>query len=164
MTLSGRATLVRDSAINISMRVLGFEAASLTVLNDTLTAVDKYHKYVFTASMSEILGRHEMSLGEIQDMILGLSIGEPREMAFAHGDNPRAVVITFGNFADSPAGAMARTVDITGEAGHYKLDARFTWDTGNAEWNTGRTVRAPRVGANYRRITLDDALSALRSL
>ena len=43
MSVSGRVTMVRDSAIFVSMRVFGMEVATIYANTDSVTVADKYH-------------------------------------------------------------------------------------------------------------------------
>lgn len=69
--ISGRATMVRGSLIHVSLRMLGFEVAVAHVTEDSVWLVDKYHKYVCSAPTSAITGANNLSLSDLQDMILG---------------------------------------------------------------------------------------------
>lgn len=71
MGVSGRATMVRDSLIHISLRMLGIEVAVAHVTPDSVWLVDKYHKYLCSAPTSAITGANNLSLGDLQDMLLG---------------------------------------------------------------------------------------------
>ena len=71
MGISGRATLVRDSLIHISMRMLGIEVAVAHVTPDSVWLVDKFHHYLCAAPIAAITGPNNLSLSDIQDMLLG---------------------------------------------------------------------------------------------
>lgn len=163
LSLSGRATMVRDSAINISMRVFGMEMAVANVTADTVVIVDKYHKSLFAESLKELLGKHQMSVSEMQDIMLGTAIGEPQEMIFGSKDSGHEVTVGFEDFSDTPGGPVAGTVSIGMTYKKTPVKAQLIWDTGKAEWNTGRGVNFT-IPAGYRRYDKENALDLLKSL
>lgn len=160
-SLSGRATMVRDSMVHISMRMLGFEVAVLHVENDTMWVIDKFHKYQFAESLDKILGSHKMSLGALQDIMLGLNEGDMRQ--FKNPSNNESVTITYEDRRDTPAGLLASTVAINAPMPRDDMEATFYWDLNAAKWNENRTVKfSPNDG--YRKVTLDDVLKALKAM
>ncbi|MDE6287321.1 MAG: DUF4292 domain-containing protein [Muribaculaceae bacterium] len=98
MSVSGRATMVRDSSILLSLRMLGIEMAQLYIDNDSARFVDKYHRCycsVPTPSLTAIAG---ITLGNLQDLMLGRAFIPGRDgvlrpsdeslMIVEKGDNP----------------------------------------------------------------------------
>ena len=71
MSISGRATMVRNEEIYISMRVMGFEAAVIYANTDSAYFVDKYHKYYFAESFKALMGSSCLTIGNLQDLLLG---------------------------------------------------------------------------------------------
>ena len=71
MSISGRATMVRNEEIYISLRVMGFEAAVIYANTDSVYFVDKYHKYAFGESFKSLMGSSGLTIGNLQDLILG---------------------------------------------------------------------------------------------
>ena len=69
--LSGRATMVRNKSIHLSMRILGLEMAVAYINQDSVWVVDKFHKYVCATSTSALLKKANFTVGDIQDMMLG---------------------------------------------------------------------------------------------
>ena len=70
-SMSGRATMLRDKSIYISLRVLGMEVAYLYADTDSIYAVDKFHKYYLCENISALQERYGITLGNIQDLLLG---------------------------------------------------------------------------------------------
>lgn len=70
-SMSGRAYFERDKMIHLSMRFLGMEVATLTVANDSIKFVDKYHRNYVAESVSSLTGGVPLSVGEVQRAILG---------------------------------------------------------------------------------------------
>jgi hypothetical protein len=165
MSLSGRATIVRDSLVNLSMRMLGIEVAVVNITPDSLMLVDKYHKYLFSESLQSVMGSHKISLGEIQDIMLGLNSNAPlNKLTFNNPGSEKPVEVTFGDFADTPAGKVAETVTLTAPLKKTDVEAQLMWTTGSATWNSGRTVDYATPVKGYKRVTLDSALKMFKSM
>lgn len=71
ISISGTATLVRDSSIYISLRMLGFEVVQLSIDGDSIHAVDKFNKRYVAESVPELLKGVELSVGNLQSMLMG---------------------------------------------------------------------------------------------
>lgn len=71
LSVSGRATMVRDSYINLSLRMLGFEVATIYVDSDSAFVADKYHKLLVVESLDRITARTGLTVGDIQDILMG---------------------------------------------------------------------------------------------
>lgn len=70
-SMSGRATMVRDKSILISMRMLGIEVAALFIDGDKVYVADKYHRYLFADNLANLLDGYPLTVGDIQDVLLG---------------------------------------------------------------------------------------------
>lgn len=68
---SGRATMERDKSIFLSMRVLGMEMASLYANNDSVFLADKFHRYLVAVPFKSLSGRTQLTLGDLQSLLLG---------------------------------------------------------------------------------------------
>ena len=68
---SGRLTMVRDSLVHISMRVLGMEVAVLRATRDSVMVLDKFHRYMLCESMDALTARTGMTLLDVQCALLG---------------------------------------------------------------------------------------------
>lgn len=71
MSVSGRATMVRDRYIYLSLRMVGFEVACVYVDTDSCFFVDKYHKMLVTESLRSVTARTGLTVGDIQDLLMG---------------------------------------------------------------------------------------------
>lgn len=71
MSISGRATMVRDKSVLISLRVLGMEVANLYITNDSVYATEKLHKYYIAEDINSLRGEFPVSISDVQDMLLG---------------------------------------------------------------------------------------------
>lgn len=160
LSVSGRATMVRDSLVDISMRVFGFEVASARVTPDSVFLVDKYHKYYFAEPLSQFLGGRDLSLGDIQNMLLGRGMKSPLVFENNHGKGP--VTISFGDYVNTSGGPVASSVDVSAPLRQMDIRAALEWDTGDARWNTYPKIKYSGPGNNYRRITASNVRDMLR--
>lgn len=71
MSVSGKAVMVRGKEIYISLRVLGFEAGGIYVDRDSVYIYEKLHKVMLAEPMSRVSRATGLTLGDIQDAILG---------------------------------------------------------------------------------------------
>lgn len=91
-SLSGRATMVRDRSILLSLRMLGIEMAQLYVDTDSACFVDKYHHCfcsVPTASLTAVAG---ITLGNLQDMLIGRAFIPGRDGVIRPSDENLLIV------------------------------------------------------------------------
>ena len=101
ISLSARAAMKRDKWISISVRMLGFEVASLFVDKDSVHVIDRYHKAYLSESIAKVFGSTGLKVADIQDLLLG--------RGFVIGDAggtftpPLATALEFVN---SPEGLM----------------------------------------------------------
>lgn len=70
-SISGRATMVRDQLIHMSLRMLGMEVAVLHIEGDSVHIIDKYHRKYVTGSLSRLLGNYPLNIADMQDLLLG---------------------------------------------------------------------------------------------
>ncbi|MBE6318396.1 MAG: DUF4292 domain-containing protein [Bacteroidales bacterium] len=71
INLSGRASMVKDESIYISIRVFGFEAANIYINNDSIFASYKMGKLYIAESIKSLLSGHSVTVGDLQNMLLG---------------------------------------------------------------------------------------------
>lgn len=70
-SVSGRATMVKDESIYISIRVFGFEAANIYVTPDSIFASYKLNKIYIAEETGRLLANYPVTVGNIQDLLLG---------------------------------------------------------------------------------------------
>lgn len=162
--LSGRVTMLRDSVINISLRVLGMEVAAINLNADSLWVVDRFHKVAFAEGTQRVLGQHTLTVGQIQDILLGLDTEGNGTMTFGNADAGRSVSVTFSDYADTPAGRAASSVSISSRLKNTPVQASLRWGLDQAAWDTpGRTVNFKLPKGDYRMLNLDNVLELLSS-
>lgn len=71
VSVSGRASMVRNEFIFLSFRMLGFEVATVYIDSDSAVVADKYHKMMASAPLDALTSHTGMTVGELQDILLG---------------------------------------------------------------------------------------------
>lgn len=71
LNAAGKAWMKRGEWISISVRMLGFEVATLWVDRDSVVAVDKFHKKYISEPTSRLLGDANVTLEDMQDLLMG---------------------------------------------------------------------------------------------
>lgn len=71
LSVSGRATMVRDKSILFSARMMGIEVAQLYIDNDSTWLVDKFHKLVCAVPTDRLTGVSGLTIANLQDLMLG---------------------------------------------------------------------------------------------
>lgn len=71
LNAAGKAWMKRGEWISISVRMLGFEVATLWVDRDSVVAVDKFHKKYVSQPTKKLLGDANVTIEDIQDMLMG---------------------------------------------------------------------------------------------
>ena len=71
LSLSGRIYMRRNHDIYVTLRVLGIEVANMYVNTDSIYVADKAHKYYLAEPIDRIFAGASLSIGDIQDALLG---------------------------------------------------------------------------------------------
>lgn len=98
---SGKAAMKRGEWISISLRMLGFEVASVWVGTDSVHAVDRYHKMYLSESIGEIFGNAGVTVTDIQDLLLGRAF-----LAGPQGGTLSAALLPSFHTEQAPEGLM----------------------------------------------------------
>lgn len=70
LSASAKAYLVPDSLLRLSVTILGFEVAQLQVTNDSIVAIDKYHKMYAAENLAKVLANVNVDMNSIQSLLL----------------------------------------------------------------------------------------------
>ena len=70
-SVSGRATMVKDKSIYISIRVFGFEAANIYINNDSIHTTYKMGKIYIADDVRKLLKGYPVNVGDLQNILLG---------------------------------------------------------------------------------------------
>lgn len=101
ISLSGRASMERGNSINISVRMLGFEVASVLIDTDSIHIVDRYHKAYLSESLAGVFGGGKVSVADLQDLLLGRGF-----VSGGGGGTFSLPLMTAVDFESSPEGLM----------------------------------------------------------
>lgn len=71
LSLSAKAEMKHGQWIYMSVRMLGFEVASIWVDNDSIHAIDRYHKAYLSESLHRLFGNSGATISDVQNLILG---------------------------------------------------------------------------------------------
>lgn len=160
VTLSGRATMVRDSAIYLSIRVMGIEGAVALITADSVFVHDKYHKIYIADEASAIFSG--IGLLPAQAALLGQPF-EPgprldsicwvlpsvaddviESLSFDLPGGAQAYC-AYGQWTPTDCGMLAGQCDVLGFASALSespsVQASVEWSLGNAKFDTGRAVK-----------------------
>ena len=71
-SLGGTVVMQRGRGISMSLRFMGLvEVGALTVTDDSITVIDKYHKLYLAEPVSGLLGGVGFTVNNLQDILLG---------------------------------------------------------------------------------------------
>lgn len=156
MGCSSRLTMENGKCIHLSMRFIGMEVASLYMNSDSIYFVDKYHKYLFAEPLDVVLGdnyRH-LTISDLQRIFLG-------QKTIAETEN---VVINPDNFVETPAGPVASDLSVFADTEQGIIKGSVNWKPSSAKWNEDNRTVSFKAPTNYKRITLQNLRSVLKSL
>lgn len=155
---SGRATMVRDSLVHLSLRFFGMEVAQVRADRDSAWLVDKYHKIYTSMPLAGLTASSGLTLADVQDLLLGQAF-LPELVPAAAG----RVSFEATGFTPSPAGQVASAVEFSAKVGKRQVSGSLRWDFGKARWDGPVDTRwAPPAG--YSRIQPDELLESLKRL
>lgn len=100
-SVSAQCTMRHDQWIQFSVRMLGFEVARVWVDNDSIHAVDRYHKRYLSESVASLLGGNTFTVGNLQDLLLGRAF-----LTGSHGGTLTPAMISMLSYQESPEGLM----------------------------------------------------------
>ena len=156
MSFSGKTTMERGKYINVSFRFIGMEVASFHINNDSVFFVDKYHKYYFAEPLEALKGTkyRNVTLNDIQDILLGWQ---------KVPENDKVSILT-SDYVPTEVGDVASTVDIDADTPHGLIKAEIEWKPTSAKWNKLDKSVTFKLPDKYRRITVDNLTSMLKSM
>lgn len=160
ISASGRATMVRDSLVDISLRVFGFEVAAARLTPDSVFIIDKYHKYYMAEPLKQFLGSHDLSLIQVQNILLGRV--ESHHLEFTNRHTTAPVTIDFGDYQNTDQGPVAGTVTLNAPLNRTDIVGELEWNVNSAKWNTYPKITFASPGNNYKRITAASVRDMLR--
>ncbi|MCC8038816.1 MAG: DUF4292 domain-containing protein [Bacteroidales bacterium] len=120
-SLSGRAYMVKDKSVYISLRFIGMEVATVYVTTDSLYATMKPGKYYLAEDLASILADVPLTVGDVQSAILGrmftLSDKEPvrlaREAVAGASSDAWQITLAVPSYPDEKYSFTGRGADLT---------------------------------------------------
>jgi hypothetical protein len=70
-SVTAQCVMRRNAYVSMSVRMLGFEVASVWIDNDSVHAIDKYHKRYLSEDFRRFMGGADVTIGDLQDLLLG---------------------------------------------------------------------------------------------
>lgn len=150
-SLSGRLTMVRDSAIEISLRAMGVEAALAYIDKDTVVVADKYHKQFLAEPYCSVFGASGLSLSNLQDALLGAPF-LPEEMPWAWKAQVEDDILQALIFEDDDARVIGiygnNDLDVMAQIADKQARLALKFNFEQAKWDSGRKMRlrSPKGG------------------
>lgn len=149
LSANARLSMVRDSSVYLSLRMMGMEVAYLSASTDSVVLCSRFHKLYAADRLSRLLPPEYANMHTLQALLLGAEI--PAELTpFVTAVNP------------APAGSMlpAQSVDVTVEAGRKPLKAQLLYENDQLQID-GPAKALPKLPRNAQRLDTDNLLKAL---
>jgi hypothetical protein len=181
MTASARAQMVRGKCIFVSVRMLGFEVATLYADNDTVVVADKFNKRYFATGYSAMREKYNLSINTLQDVLLGRKVNLPNyagltiEMTTPSDDsqimssltilptNADNIYFTFGTpMTVGNNIQMTSTVNVNTKIKNKDTAVSLTWDTNKATFDTDINP-TPTNTNGYTQIPLSSITSIIKA-
>lgn len=158
ISASSRATFVRDSLIHLSARVFGMEVAQFRATADSAWLVDKFHRTYTSLPLTALSERYNISLGDIQALLLG-----DADLVSVLPDAAGRVSVEAQAEYASDGTPTRETVTFSVPLKKRSIAGSLDWDLSRARYDepveTGWTL--PR---GYTRRDPEEMISALKSL
>ena len=124
LSCSGKAMLVRDSAIYVSMRMLGMEIAYLYADADSAVLCDRFHKLYISEPLDRLLPARYARIGLLQQLMLGL-------------ESPDAISdrLQYSHPAETPLGKLYSLLRLQTSIAKKDIDASIIYNYNKARWD-----------------------------
>lgn len=97
-TVSGKATMVNNKAINVSVRMLGMEMASIYVDSDSIYVMSKFQRIAYVESMTRLRDAYGIGIADLQCLLLGQAIGLTSDTSGANNGKQLDLKVDNGEF------------------------------------------------------------------
>lgn len=124
MSISGRATMVRDESIYLSLRMIGMEVATVYIDRDSIFATEKMNKQMLAVGFEDALGKR-MTVGELQELLLGEPDAKKARL-------PKALTYDVERADNGNV-----TVNLKVTSGRKTYSGRLIWSMESAQADTG---------------------------
>lgn len=176
--ISGTMSMVKDRSIHISMRFFGMEVAAAYVTGDSVYAYAKMQRVYVAESISEALGGLNITVGDLQNILLGApltlpastgnvsvdlrtldSTSQPLAITVSHRSG-RTAKVTYSPLENLP---LASDVSIEATSGKTSVAATLDYNWQRAEVDAGNAGRFS-LPLGYRRIKGSELIRALSKI
>lgn len=165
--ISGRATLVRDSLIHLSLRKMGMEVAVVSIDADSVVFVDKYHKMYVAEPLSALAPVSLLTVGRLQSVLLGRpfsadgawygTVCAAPDSSMAMGSislvisDENQIDFNYYDIVGTVAGPTPAKVQMLAFTTLANAAATVKWQFDKAKWDSGRRPSV-KIGGDYSRI------------
>lgn len=183
-SVSGTAKMVAGESVLVSLRFFGMEMASLWLTADSVQVIVKPMSVYYKEDITTMTATAGITVADLQDLVMGrvfeVQSGAPFTADFFASFDAggaavldsvtvtpaehRGVTVDYGAPEVSPCGPVASTFGASTTVRGHDIDFSCRWDVDRAKWNTGKTLTAPHVPADMRRLTTDDLFKILKKL
>ncbi len=149
--MSGRATMVWNESIYLSMRMFGFEVGTAYAdSSEAVVTLRQPQKVMIELPLSDLLKKHDVDVAVLQQAMLG-SRGALALLPSA---------IRWQADSDERKSEVMLSAVYKGK----EVAVKLTWDLGAAQWNMDDVRRWSPPGADYRRLSVESAMKIMESL
>lgn len=177
LRIGGTMTMVNGRDILISLRMLGFEVGAAYVTTDSVYAYAKMQKVYIAESLSGLLGGLNLSLADIQSLLIGAPVtipptisgtdidmsvspatGQPLTISISHPSG-RSASIAYAPVEGAP---LAEEFALEVVSGRSELAVTLSYDWSRAQVDKGNT-RSFIIPRGYKRLSGAALLKSLAS-
>lgn len=178
MSASGRLTMLRGKGIFLSIRALGIEGGIVCINQDSIFAVDKVNKVFVADDYASVLGKYELTLENLQDILLGRTFmptnsldsitwgivdnGTLNAVQFDMPDSAKAIC-SYSKRANANGIEMPSSASIqpyVPDKNEPSLSLLINYNVNNVKWNENREIKFRRP-SGYRLINIKALMKAL---
>lgn len=177
LRIGGTMTMVNGRDILISLRMFGFEVGAAYVTSDSIYAYVKMQKVYVAESISGLLGGLNLSLSDLQSILIGAPVtipptvsgadigmsvspatGQPLTISISHPSGG-AASIAYAPVEGAPL-AEEIALEVVSERSEIAMTLTYDWSRAQVDKGNTRSFSIPR---GYRRLSGDALLKSLAS-
>lgn len=161
MTIADLQSLLLGQAFNPGHGAASADdISSFTIIEDTALIADAYYGWTIRPRRtSELADWHFTAVSP-----RNTAVAAPQLLALSVSRSEGRVEIGYADSTVSPAGVIASTLQIEGNAGSHSLAATITGAYADARWNTGSTPRRPAIPKGAKRLSNSQLIRMLGEL
>ncbi len=161
ISLSAKASFVRDEETTISFRMLGMEVACMHFDRDSIIIYEKLNHTMLAEAVPKLTQYTGFGVGEMQDLVLGtasiegLLIIARQYLDQCDVDKSDYVTTTYGEFPSEVSLEIVKD--------KFKLSASFSYDYDKAKWDEKVPAFRKPDPSKYRVVKLKDLLKLFKN-